>query len=232
MIDQEFRNPRADPGRARRRTRGASGADDRRRVPLREDRIPAAQPRAEPAASRRRAPTPRSGRRSPTRAPGDSAGLGAGARVDRRVGVPRLHPDQQAAQAVGRAERQLRAQQVGVGRRQRARLRRLRRGQHLRPVARVECRRASTAGISSTATRWSSCPYDIDASSGFRFLSGLPIDATMGRDANGIAAVRIVPTARRACRSSATGSATSRSRKSTCALQLGRQRRRRRASWS
>jgi hypothetical protein len=28
-------------------------------------------------------------------------------------------------------------------------------------------------------------PYNVDVSSGFRFLSGLPIDATMGRDANG-----------------------------------------------
>jgi hypothetical protein len=27
-------------------------------------------------------------------------------------------------------------------------------------------------------------PYDFDVSSGFRFLSGLPIDASMGRDAN------------------------------------------------
>jgi hypothetical protein len=28
-------------------------------------------------------------------------------------------------------------------------------------------------------------PYNIDLSTGFRFLSGLPIDATMGRDADG-----------------------------------------------
>ena len=60
-------------------------------------------------------------------------------------------------------------------------------------------------------------PYDFDVSTGFKFMSGLPIDATIGRDINAASAAPIavqragpaVPAQRR--------SATSRSRKSTSA---------------
>ena len=46
-------------------------------------------------------------------------------------------------------------------------------------------RRASTAATSSTATCCSTLPAGFDVSSGFRFLSGRPIDVGVGSDANG-----------------------------------------------
>ena len=56
-------------------------------------------------------------------------------------------------------------------------------------------------------------PHGFDVSSGYRFQSGLPIDAAFGRDINNSRGGPDRPSAGPACRSSATASATCRSRK-------------------
>jgi len=58
-------------------------------------------------------------------------------------------------------------------------------------------------------------PHGFDASTGFKFQSGLPIDAAFGRTSTTAAAARIARSARLASRSGATRSGTSRSKRST-----------------
>ena len=127
-----LQEPARHAGGSRGGTRAGQGPDARGRVALREDGFPAAQSRAEPGRAggerrRRAAPDLRES------SPGDRAWIRPGARVDGTVRVSRHDPHEQAPQVVGPGERQLRAQQVGIRRRQRARFRWPGSSQHIRP---------------------------------------------------------------------------------------------------
>ena len=210
-----------DPGRRRRRARVLPGDHRRRRVHLRQDRPPAAQPRVQPAGADHPADRSR-----------------AAAVLRHRVGVPRpvtrwarcrcasRPPNPSTSAALHRARRgsrgarfgQLRAQQVDVRRRQRARLRRAGRrepfdfgagvgsGAH-GPAPPVQRLRAVLPAV--PRRRHDQLPRAVG-----------PAHRRDPRHRHGRGtATASAPTGRtalRACRSSATPSATSRSRKSTC----------------
>ncbi len=123
-------------------------------------------------------------------------------------------------QAVGPGVGELRAQQVDVGRRQRARLGRAGRGELVRPRPRMGAgAHGSAPPVQRLRAVLPAAPRRRDARASARFRAGPSTrrSAPTRAWATATASTPIGRTARRASRSSATPSATRRSRKSTCA---------------